>query len=776
MISKSSSLDAIINVLDGENIFDYDLSLILRTLSKASTISDASQVDINHICSRVNNYLLSKRDDFRWIGCKLFVVISLHLRILMSPYLKEMIGSMVKILSSKCFITDYSNPNKEKLATLQSASEALKFAISRIRSKPTLTREVLTPRLPSIIAALIDNIALIPEDAIQTLYNILLYHSTTFRPFGSKFETQLSNLLAGDDNYFSMDPCLVNLCFRCLALLSFSLSREGPEKIWKKKVSNLLLEMRSILSIYHELLETSQDPDFASRMKLLPDDRSESITEKFVFDSLNIDIAENPLDLFKISKRIEALCAFISAYISIPTLTTVRVPLAQFVALGELLTSMNVGYLPIKRDIRDPLTRVFISQSLKQVNRVGIHFIQSLESNFPTEILLHHTSILSTLDSAIPVTISKGKATIDKKAVAEDEELVVDVINASTELISNVGTLSDSSTIDHIVSAALIIVKPQIPDISGMSTGLESAENGGNNGKGSTNFKGNRRNNRKGRKHSNIIGLSDIVAHSELFVLSATESVMHIIRQFFSITLSNCKLSPSKVVKITRFGILDAIKNKEILNNGVANKRNKDIIDLLEALALNPAQRGLPVSVLPIVSTLIGKKDRMLSLLLNPRFPPMSTIVGQITDANLEEINSPEEEDDEELEGQTTKSNMKSSANSNKEAEELERKRKLEENEAVQSLKRARQENEDELRNIAMKKEKERTESKKQAVAEDKAEVETLSAKVEETFVQVDRKTEKVESVGQNVASDSDSDSDIELPPIVVDEDDEDED
>ncbi|KAF6005871.1 hypothetical protein HII12_005447 [Brettanomyces bruxellensis] len=582
MISKSSSLDAIINVLDGENIFDYDLSLILRTLSKASTISDASQVDINHICSRVNNYLLSKRDDFRWIGCKLFVVISLHLRILMSPYLKEMIGSMVKILSSKCFITDYSNPNKEKLATLQSASEALKFAISRIRSKPTLTREVLTPRLPSIIAALIDNIALIPEDAIQILYNILLYHSTTFRPFGSKFETQLSNLLAGDDNYFSMDPCL--------------------------KVSNLLLEMRSILSIYHELLETSQDPDFASRMKLLPDDRSESITEKFVFDSLNIDIAENPLDLFKISKRIEALCAFISAYISIPTLTTVRVPLAQFVALGELLTSMNVGYLPIKRDIRDPLTRVFISQSLKQVNRVGIHFIQSLESNFPTEILLHHTSILSTLDSAIPVTISKGKATIDKKAVAEDEELVVDVINASTELISNVGTLSDSSTIDHIVSAALIIVKPQIPDISGMSTGLESAENGGNNGKGSTNFKGNRRNNRKGRKHSNIIGLSDIVAHSELFVLSATESVMHIIRQFFSITLSNCKLSPSKVVKITRFGILDAIKNKEILNNGVANKRNKDIIDLLEALALNPAQRGLPVSVLPIVSTLIGKK------------------------------------------------------------------------------------------------------------------------------------------------------------------------
>lgn len=774
MLSEKSSLEAVIDILNGENILECDLSIVLRTLSRASTLEGASQADINHICSRVNNYLSSKRDDFRWIGCKLFVVINLHLRVLMSPYTNEMIGSITKVLASKCFITDFSNPSKEKLVTLKSASEALNFAIGRIRSKPTLTREVLTPRLPSAIAALIDNIALIPEAAIPTLYDILLHHGTTFRPFGSKFETQLTNLLAGDEHFYSMDPCLVKLCFKSLALLSFSLSREGHERVWREKVNNLLREMRSILSIYNELLETSQDPDFASRMDALPESGSESASEDFAFESLNIDIAENPLDLFKISKRIQAISAFIAAYISAPTLTTVRVPLARLVTLGELLTSINVKFSPVKRDIRDPLTRTFISQSLRQVNRTGVNLLQSLQSSFPTEILLHHTSVLSTLDSAIPVFVSKGRSTLDKKAIAEDEEFVVDGIALAKDMISNVGTLTDSSIIDHIVSAALVIVKPRAPDMDGMSTGLESAENGGNKRNRNSTYKGNgiKRRNKKGRKHSNIVGLSDIVAHSELFVLNASEKVIHIIRQFFAVILGNCKLSPSKIVKVTQFGILDAIKNKEMLNNGVRNKQNRDALNLLEALALNPAQRGLSTSVLPIISSLIGKNDRILGLLLNPRFPPMPVVIGQITETNNAEASS-SDEDDENKDLQPAEAALESSSN----IERSDRKRELEERVTAQSLKRARQENEEELRSIDVKEEEENMVTPKQIGKPDKAEIEELSAKVEETFVHVSNKEKNTESKAEvNVESDSESDSDIELPPIIADEDEEDED
>lgn len=618
-------IEAIIPLLEGDRIYECDFKIILQSLANNSTFKDASASDINHLCSRVNNYLSSKKIFYQWIGCKLFVVINLHLKVMLSGHCSQLISSLVDVVESKCFNQDPQNVDQRQLATLASACEALQFIILRIRSKPSLTREVLTPRLPAIISSLISIVSIVPDQALSVLYDLLLHNSTTFRPFGSKFEKALRFLVAGDANYYSIDPHTVRLVFKCLALVSFNLARGAISDSWNSRVNNLILELKSVLGLYREFIETSEDSDFVAAFKhspVLPQDLSQL---KLVFGNMNVDVVENPLDIFKVSKRINAISDLLIAYLSVSTGCAIKVPLGTVLIVADLLCRINTDISPIKSDIRDPSLRSFLSQSLRQCNRAGVRVIRCLSDKFPAELLPHYLSILASLDSAIPACINNGRIILDEAKIAANLSLVEDIVSTVTKLLSETSVLSDPSLIQHSVGAALLLVKPEKPEIDEVASkpNVEVSKDG------------RKRRRRKRRRNNADIVVSDLISHPEMFVLHASPRTLHIVRAFVAEALKKCKLSPSNVVKIVRFAILDGVKNKDILDRPTSE--NRDILQLLETIALYPSQRGVSWSVIPVISSLIGKHDEIMSILVNPRFPPFGTIVEKKVQEEEEE-------------------------------------------------------------------------------------------------------------------------------------------
>ncbi|QPG73507.1 hypothetical protein FOA43_000818 [Brettanomyces nanus] len=742
-------LECILPLLEGDQIFGADFAVILQSLAKPSTIDGASKTDINHLCSRVNNYLLSKKTSYRWIGCKLFVVINLHLKVMMSNQTVNLVGSLVKILESHCYIDDFTCSSQQQLLTLNSCCEALDFIIDRIQSKPALTREILTPKLPSIINGLISNITLIPQSALLVLRKLLTKKSTTFRPFGMKFESALKTLLNNGDNLNKMSTPLITLALHCLATISFTLSREDQGSLWRSRIDDLLIETKSVLSIYEEILDTSEDEDFESRYKSLPRLPEDISQLNLVFEPLSIDISESSLEVSKISKRIELLTRYITAYLDVTTSSAVRIPLGQFICLAELLAGMNLRFSSIKRDIRDNSTRSMIRLSLKDLNQIGIAFLCTLQKRFLFDLIPHYYTIFSTLDSCIPVKTHKGKAILDVEEVVENSELEVSVLTAATVLLSMMHTFSDSSLLTRMIDSALLIVEPQVPNIDEVT---KSTPSNGKNGKGK-------------KKSGNMASFSDLIAHQDLFTINASRNTLVKVRKFFTAALSRCELPSSSTLKILRFSVLDAVTHVKSLHHGKRTPLNKSIIKLLEADVLYPAHQGVGISILPIISSLLGGENTIMSLLNNPRLPVVSTVLDMKQKLKEES----EEESDE----------------SEEEEEEKEEKVKVDAMDISGDTANKRKLNSDEPSNVEKAVKRIRTEKFRRVQEEaDKAKEVPMALpegvhQVEETYVEtsvtITKFTEPAEA-DSKLDNDDEDNSDFELPPIIAGDDDDDDD
>lgn len=146
-------LQCILPYLEEESLAAVSLTLILQLLANPSIINGASQVDQQTLLVRINSLLKSNHSITRWKATKLLTVSVTHPVLLLSSHTANAITGLVKILESKCFLQSYENPTTRELITLKSTAECLGFVLDQIRGKPTLTREVLTPKLPNVIAS-----------------------------------------------------------------------------------------------------------------------------------------------------------------------------------------------------------------------------------------------------------------------------------------------------------------------------------------------------------------------------------------------------------------------------------------------------------------------------------------------------------------------------------------------------------------------------------------------------------------------------------------------
>ncbi|KAG7821182.1 hypothetical protein KL928_001266 [Ogataea angusta] len=591
-------LSSVLPYMEGAKIEEVDFTYLLSTLARPSTILNASKTDLNHLCARVNNYLSSNNVKHRWLGSKMAIVLNTHIEITASEYTSKYLGALIKVLESKCFIKDENSASVYAIVTLESCCDALSFIISNIRGKHALTREVLTPKLPSIIGSLLEIINLVPQKAIDLLYDLLKNNSTTFRPFGSKFERALLGLL-GSDGFNKFEYQLQQKIYKSLALVSFSLTRNSTSELWRTKFNHYVQEIKSVIQIYSEFMSLDEDEDLMQQLNALP-----SVPEKFEpsFAPLDIDLNESSLQITKIVSRVDLLVNLLVGFLQVPT-PQVKAPIGYLLMIGQILVGINHKFTPIKRDIRDVTLRQIIAHSATLLNYVGLKLLNVLPGIFGGDLLPHLSSVLSSVDTLIPVSRVNGRIIVDEMGVLDNPELIFAGLKTRINYLELVEGFTNMSLLHKSIDAALILSKPQGPH------GLAKSN----------------------EQKLKSVTMSDLLSDQKTFITEATQDQKNVLRQYFKVLLTRCVLNYSKQSEILRVVILDAVK-------GAVAK------ELLHAALLYPHKEA-HASVLPMVKQLLND-DELVSVFLNPRLPvlPTKRVIDQ---ASLEEMEQEREEEEE---------------------------------------------------------------------------------------------------------------------------------
>lgn len=510
------------------------------------------------------------------------------------------------------------NPTQKELVCLKATVESLDFAMERIRGKANLTREVLTPKISAIISSLIGLIRIIPEETVPVLYKLIMAHANTFRPFGSKLEKELLAILANGSSIEKLPAHVLDAILKCLALLSFNLSRNDVGEQWSLRMTNLMLELRSVLSLYESLLDLESNPVYTSKLKSLPLPKDNDI---YLFGTLDIDINESPLSIRKASDRIAVLLLLIEAQLQVTTQNIVSVPIGQLISLNSLLINLPT-LASIKADVRGAEIHNAIKGSLSDIQKSSLSTLIRLVDLFGCDVYPHMYDIIATLDSSIPVTAKNGKLHVNKSQVIENQNNVKLIIDLTSNCLNLVERWTDMSILTRIHDSSFILTEEfQLPNPSYIPTAGQAAATAVEQGSSK----------KKSAKKSNI-SFSDYLSDPKSFVEYSNKEIMVIIRKFFKSLITKCELSTGKLNSIVRWVILDSL--------------NHDNKELLESILLFPGKSDGAISAFPMIVNLLKDQSGISNLLMNPRLPLLPQLATVSTTRQLIANEEFEEEDE----------------------------------------------------------------------------------------------------------------------------------
>lgn len=602
------------------------LSYVLKSLYQSKyTITKASKAEINHLVSKINNLLNSKDNFKRWYGSHVVQIVALN-PVILTTGGGLFIVSLLKII----------NDNNVPAVNFKNAALALDQLITGIRGKPVLTREILTPNLPNIISSLLENLKRDIYVVLPIVKKLLLKNTTTFKPFIKKFETHLTALLL--NNFTSLNSQLKKDVCQSYAYLNLikpvQNSNQGgnnvqslPDDQWRAKIFKLLDELRSVVVIYDNIVELQNDRDSADLIKQLPD----SETKDFIFPFLKIDLSD-PISIVQISQRIEVLSHLIVAFITSPTPFPLRIPLGLIIQSSELLLGISPNFIPLKKELnRNEELKKIVVNDLSKTQSIGAWILYNITKHYKKLVLPHLSSILSSLEVAIPIKNDKGSKVIkvdDDSALAIEPELLT-VIKTTVEILKLFQGLSDLDLINKLVDVSILFLQKRTT-LDGL---LEKQEQNKPQQQGQKNKKKN--------KNKDSTPLADILSHAELFDVDAPKETVSVILSFFEIVIKKIpNLSPTYRIKIVKYVISSAVKQETTKGKILDKTKN-----LLESIVLYPSY-GETYSILPIAKRLLSNNDK-LSLLTNPRFPPLET---KFKASTQQDVIEEEEEDDDDVE------------------------------------------------------------------------------------------------------------------------------
>lgn len=577
---------------------------ILKSLSKNIDDLGGSKSDINHLVSRTINLINSHNSYYKWCGVLTTQLLVNNYEILSNNGLK-LINALIKVLE-----TTNTNTN---LKLFKATVECLNYLCDEIRGKPTLTREILTPKLPVIIQLYLNNLDLNPELIISSLCHIMSNHPTTFRPFGNKLNARLVEYLKMDFNNFP--ELLKQQISRAYALLPI-IEKNEPETFWSNKINNVLKEIIDTISIFKDLLDFKQDSDYNAVIsnqvfKLEDKDR--------LFEFLQVDISDCK-SLFQISDRLQCLLYLLNGFITTNLNMCVKFPIGKLLTVIEALFGLNPRFLPFKRDIRDETIKKYISSIITTSQNSALSVVNRLAKVFGVSLVMYLSSILPLLETCIPVS----QKSLDKTEIIANETFMRNLLKTTNNLLELVDLYQEPQQLVRFVDMALLLVEPRTTTLS------ESNKGQNQNGQGNKNKK----------KNKNSIPMSDLLSHGHLFDSEVPEPTIKVVRSVIDTIIKRMELPSTQYYKIMRYIIIEAVKSTNLnYSRSIPPELRKLLIDAV----IFPGFEK--ISVLPIISTILGD-DPLVSVFNNPKFPPLPQLI------KTADVVEDEEDEDEEEEAQ----------------------------------------------------------------------------------------------------------------------------
>ncbi|CCG21771.1 hypothetical protein CORT_0B00500 [Candida orthopsilosis Co 90-125] len=566
-------------------------------------LDQISKADLTHLISRTLQLCRSPNIYNKWCGVSIINVLSDNYIVLANEGTNFM-TMLITILES------YNNTID--VIILKTCVESLNKLIRVIRNKPALTREILTPKLSTIITLYLKNLQYAPNLCIKSLYQIIKHHPTTFRPFANKFSEKLYALMQNGGFVEYPTPLQKTIC-KALAILPM-VEKNEPEAKWALDVDNIIAEIKGVIEIYDEFLNFRDDSELKKLLQKLPQSNTK------VFSSLEIDLNESKT-LLQISSRVEILTKLLGTYLN-EGISSVKVPLGKVFVLIEMICSINMRYLSFKSDVRDTEIKGLIKKTLYLNYQSALGLLKSLLV-FKGSLIPHLSSLWSSLAYIVPLSKSGKVSSTD---VLNNEALFTDLLSCVSDYLQLIGVFADNTLLVPFVDVALSLSEPRSVPAKPKGQPIPTPQ-------------------QKKTKKKNVSSapLSDILSHEHLFTQSRSKHLLHVVRTFFDQVIKRSELPPTQHYKVVKVVIQECVEaaagNYESTVPGSFRR-------LLRSTVLNPGYDKY--NVLPIVSSIIPN-DELLSVFSNPRLPPLPKHVTvfkeqEEQDADFENVPEPEVE------------------------------------------------------------------------------------------------------------------------------------
>lgn len=577
---------------------------VLATLHRDSArISQISKVDLKHLTSRSLNLCKTNKPYHVWCGVNVINVLIENSDVL-SSYGSQFFSQLLKVF--QVFRLDRK--------VLYSVVECLNKLCGKIRGKPTLTREVLTPNLSELMTLYLGNLSQEPELMCSSLQVLVLNHPTTSRPFANKIRAEVLTIVS-NDSFLSYPESVKSAVTSILATLPI-VEKDGPDQYWLKDVSRILNNVGGTMRIFESLLDLKEDAD-TSKLLLRFNNEDEEI-----FGTLSIDV-NHPESFLSISSRIELLLTLLQAYVTTATLYTISVPIGKIVGLIELICSVNTKFISFKREIRDPEIKEMTKVALVRSHHASVRFLGSLPAKYSGSILPHMNNIFLFVELIIFLDAKR----LDRSKILEEEEFMCDLLDCVSNYLEKVNYFHDHSLLIRFIELAIFLIEPRQvastqPKESNKQTQHSKAA-------------------RKRAKKNNSSSLADILSHEHLFVQAIPQSTKRSVFKFLGRVIPRVSITPTQYNKLVKAVLVESVKYRDQLINETVPQ---ELADILTAIILTPAPES--ASILPIASTLLWDSE-LVSVFNNPRFPQLPAIVKNV---EVEQEDEDEDKEDEEEE------------------------------------------------------------------------------------------------------------------------------
>ncbi|KAI3403517.2 RIX1 [Candida oxycetoniae] len=612
-----------------EEIKGSPTSSIIPTLSllcnDKSLLSQISKSNLQHLTSRTLQLCRSSDIYSKWCGINCVYILCQNYTILASEG-TNFLTQLITILES------YNSTIN--VLILSSAVDAVNMLMRMIRGKPTLTREILTPKLSTIIGLYLKNIQYDATLCIKSLYEIIKFHPNTFRPFANKFSLKLYGLLR-EEGFAEYSHKLKVAIYRALAILPV-IEKNDPDVKWGNDVKSIVGEITGILGVYQEFLNFKDDASLDMLLKKLPS-TARGERGQNLFNDLEIDVNE-PGGFLQLSNRVGILLALLKHYITDGGVPGVRIPIGMILVLIEVVFSINTRFLSFKSDVRDEEVRKLVSLTLVKNHLSTLDLLRSL-LKFKGDLIPHLYHIWTILEFLVPVKNNNNSSSkkVSSSDVFKYESLYVEQLKCVGDYLNLVGTVSDSSVLLPFIDVALALTEVRKETLLGEQQAADKKKNGKT----------------KKKKNTSAVALSDILSHEHLFQSVNSEITLSVVRSFLNQVIQRIELPPQQHYRTMKFIIKESIVQK---NANLESIVPKSLRDLLVNAVLNPGYDKS--NILPIVSSIL-EDDQLISVFNNPRFPALPKYYSiESTDEgkkNVKEEDEKEEEEEEEECGKTEK-------------------------------------------------------------------------------------------------------------------------